>query len=94
MFVASIIFAIGAIITSAAPSFAVFLIGRGVAGIGGAGIIALALILILQLASNKRRGLLLGLVNSGFTIGVSIGAVFGGALLPVIGWVSRRGESI
>ncbi|KAK2615688.1 hypothetical protein N8I77_002426 [Diaporthe amygdali] len=79
-------FAIGAIVTSQAGSFAVFTLGRVLIGIGGGGVMTLSLILVLQLTSRKRRGLFVGLVNFGFTIGVSFGAVVFGALLPVLGW--------
>ncbi len=47
-------------------------------------------ILVLELSGKKRRGLFIGLVNTGFTTGVSIGAVVAGALLPVTGWVSYQ----
>ena len=47
----------------------------------------IALILVLELSSKKKRGLFVGLVNTGFTTGVSFGAVLAGALLPVTGWV-------
>ncbi|ROW00847.1 hypothetical protein VMCG_06554 [Cytospora schulzeri] len=79
-------FAIGAIVTSQAHSFAVFILGRVLIGVGGSGIMTLSLILVLQLTSRKRRGLFIGLVNMGFTVGVSAGAVVFGALLPVMGW--------
>ncbi|KUI74235.1 Vacuolar basic amino acid transporter 1 [Cytospora mali] len=79
-------FAIGAIVTSQAHSFTIFILGRVLTGIGGGGIMTLALILVLQLTSRKRRGLFIGLVNMGFTIGVSAGAVVFGALLPAMGW--------
>lgn len=48
--------------------------------------VTLSLILVLQLTSRKRRGLFIGLVNAGFTVGMSTGAVVFGALLPAIGW--------
>ena len=88
IFAASIFFAIGNLITSLTPSFAGFIVGRAISGIGGAGIVAIAAILVLDLASEKRRGLFLGLMNSGFTAGVSLGAVLAGALAPAVGWVS------
>jgi MFS family permease len=47
----------------------------------------IAFILVLELSSKKKRGLFIGLVNAGFTTGVSLGAVIAGALLPVTGWV-------
>lgn len=86
--VSSFFFAVGAIVTSQARSFAVFIAGRVLIGTGGAGVMTLSLILVLQLTSKRRRGLFIGLVNAGFTIGLSTGAVLFGALLPAIGWVS------
>jgi MFS family permease len=47
----------------------------------------ISFILVLELSGKKRRGLYIGLVNTGFTTGVSLGAVIAGALLPVMGWV-------
>ncbi len=87
VFAASIFFAIGGIITSQASALRIFLLGRAIQGIGGAGIMTVSFILVLELSGKKRRGLFIGLVNSGFTLGVSMGAVLAGALLPVTGWV-------
>ncbi|KAL2196122.1 major facilitator superfamily domain-containing protein [Corynascus similis CBS 632.67] len=79
-------FAVGALVTAVAPTFAVFILGRVMLGIGSGGIMTLCMILVIQLTSKKRRGLWIGLTNAGFTLGVSAGAVVFGALLPVIGW--------
>nr|XP_036589320.1 MFS multidrug transporter [Colletotrichum truncatum]KAF6801325.1 MFS multidrug transporter [Colletotrichum truncatum] len=79
-------FAVGGVITATAHSFWVLIFGRIVTGMGGAGIMTLSVILVLELVSKKRRGVFVGLVNAGFTIGLSFGAVVYGALLPVIGW--------
>jgi MFS family permease len=87
---ASIFFAIGGIIVSQAPNMTYFLVGRGVQGLGGAGIMTISVILVLELAGKKRRGLFIGLLNAGFTIGVSFGAVIAGALLSLTGWVSSN----
>lgn len=84
--VSAFFFAIGAVVTSQAHSFAIFILGRVLVGVGGGGIMTLSLILVLQLTSKRRRGLFIGIVNTGFTIGVSAGAVVFGALLPVMGW--------
>lgn len=78
----------GAAISAAATSLSVFLLGRVVTGLGGAGIFTTAMILVLELTSRRRRGLFVGLVNTGFTTGVSLGAVVFGGLVPVTGWVS------
>ncbi|KAK0626301.1 major facilitator superfamily domain-containing protein [Immersiella caudata] len=82
----SFFFSVGAIVTSRARSFAVFILGRVFVGIGGGGIMTLSLILVIQLTSKRRRGLMIGLTNAGFTIGLSTGAIAYGALMPLIGW--------
>lgn len=87
--ISSTFFAIGAVVTSQARDFATFIAGRVLVGVGGAGVMTLSLILVLQLTSRRRRGVFVGLVNAGFTIGLSTGAVVYGALLPAIGWVSH-----
>ncbi|CAN8105817.1 unnamed protein product [Discula destructiva] len=84
--VSACFFAAGAAVSSRASSFTIFILGRILTGVGGGCIMTLALILVLQLTSRKRRGLFVGLVNAGFTVGVSAGAVVFGALLPVLGW--------
>jgi MFS family permease len=87
LFVSAITFSFGGFITSRAPSLAIFLVGRTISGIGGAGILTISIILVLELTGRRRRGLFVGMVNAGFTTGVSLGAVIAGALLPVTGWV-------
>ncbi|KAK4201423.1 putative vacuolar basic amino acid transporter 1 [Triangularia verruculosa] len=86
VFICATWFAIGALTVSVAPTFGVFILGRVLCGVGSGGIMTLCMILVMQLTSKKKRGLWIGLVNAGFTIGVSTGAVVFGALLPVIGW--------
>jgi MFS family permease len=51
----------------------------------------LVLILVIELAGTKRRGLFLGITNAGFTTGVALGAVVAGGLVGVTGWVSPFG---
>ncbi|EPE10601.1 major facilitator superfamily transporter [Ophiostoma piceae UAMH 11346] len=82
----STFFTLGAVISAKATTLAVFLLGRVVLGVGGAGVMTLSLITVLQLTSKRRRGLFIGLVNAGFTVGLSLGAVVYGALLPLMSW--------
>lgn len=77
----------GALLTAIAPTVGVFLLGRVVLGLGSGGILVLCMILVLELVSEERRGLWIGLVNAGFTGGVSVGAVVFGGLVDVVGWV-------
>jgi predicted MFS family arabinose efflux permease len=82
----SILFALGGLLTSRAHSFASFIAGRVVSGVGGAGVLTLSLILVLELSTKKSRGLFIGLVNAGYTSGVSLGALVAGAVVPRFGW--------
>ncbi|KAI0896692.1 MFS general substrate transporter [Annulohypoxylon nitens] len=84
--VTSALFAIGCFVTSQAHSFAVFILGRVATGLGGGGTMALAIVLILELTTKRKRGLYVGLMNAGFTTGVSLGAVVFGGLISVTGW--------
>ncbi|KAI2625944.1 MFS general substrate transporter [Hypoxylon sp. NC1633] len=84
--VSASLFASGSLITSQALSFPVFILGRVITGMGGGGTTALAIVLILELTTKRQRGLYIGLLNAGFTTGISLGAVFFGGLLSVTGW--------
>ncbi|KAJ5161344.1 hypothetical protein N7492_006736 [Penicillium capsulatum] len=82
----STIMAIGLFITAAASTLTVFLLGRSVAGIGSGGLMSATIILALDLASSTRRGLFIGLISTGYTVGLSSGAVLAGLLAPTLGW--------
>lgn len=60
--VTSALFAIGCFVTSQAHSFAVFILGRVATGLGGGGTMALAIVLILELTTKRKRGLYVGLM--------------------------------
>ena len=85
--VATVISAAGGLVTSSANGVKHFLLGRAIMGVGAAGVMTVATILVLEAAGQKRRGLFIGCLNAGFTTGVALGAVVAGQLLPVIGWV-------
>ncbi|THC92288.1 hypothetical protein EYZ11_008238 [Aspergillus tanneri] len=59
---------------------------QSLTGCGGGGLMVTAIILTLDLASNKRRGLFIGLINVGMTTGIASGAVLAGLLTPAYGW--------
>lgn len=86
IFVASIVLAIGAFITGSARGFEEFIVGRVVTGIGASGVFTVSIIIVLEITGSKRRGLGIGMLNSGYTVGVAAGATAAGALLPLIGW--------
>ncbi|KAF2273483.1 MFS general substrate transporter [Westerdykella ornata] len=82
----TLIITLGSLLTSIAGTFTMFMVGRVVTGVGAAGVLVVGSIIVIQMASAKKRGLYLGLINAGMTIGVSLGAVIAGALEPRIGW--------
>ncbi|KAJ4358343.1 uncharacterized protein N0V89_002925 [Didymosphaeria variabile] len=86
MFFSTVLICFGSLITSLANSLKWFLVGRSLTGAGGAGILIVATILIIQMVSSKRRGLFIGMANTGMTVGLSLGAVIAGAAEPKIGW--------
>jgi MFS family permease len=83
----SIIMSAGLFTTASAPTLPAFLLGRVVTGCGSAGIYSTTVILILALASKKRRGLFIGLSATSYTTGLATGAVLAGAVTPKFGWV-------
>lgn len=79
--------AIGLFIAAAAQILSIFLLGRALSGIGAGGLMVTGIILTLDLVHQKRRGVFIGIVNFGMTIGVSLGAVLAGLIVPKLGWV-------
>lgn len=86
IFASTLILAAGCLVSSAAEGFEVFIVGRCITGVGASGIFTISIIIVLELTGSKRRGLAIGLLNSGYTIGVAVGAVAAGALLRPVGW--------
>ena len=86
IFASTVILAIGVGISSIATTFEVFVAGRAITGIGASGVFTISIIIVLELTGSKWRGIGIGLLNSGYTVGVAVGATAAGALLPIICW--------
>ncbi|RMZ83420.1 hypothetical protein DV737_g1734, partial [Chaetothyriales sp. CBS 132003] len=86
LLVSIVIESTGLLITSQAHSFTVFILGRIITGLGSAAVTPVALILVTNLTSTNRRGLLFGSINMCYTVGVSCGASIAGVLEPALGW--------
>ncbi|KAL6878541.1 MFS general substrate transporter [Trichoderma novae-zelandiae] len=80
------LFALGGLAASRADSLAAFLAARVVMGVGGAGIVVMAVVFVIELTGAGTRGVMIGFVNAAFTMGVSVGAAVYGVLEPVVGW--------
>ncbi|KAI5369614.1 Putative major facilitator superfamily, MFS transporter superfamily [Septoria linicola] len=84
--ISALLLALGCLMCAISTDFETFVIGRCVQGVGASGIFTISIIIVLELTGSKRRGLGIGMLNTGFTIGVAVGATAAGALLPRIGW--------
>lgn len=81
-----LVFEVGSIICAAAPSSAVFIIGRAIAGAGAAGLFQGALAIITKTVRLKNRPLCISIVTSTFAVSVCIGPVIGGAFTQYVSW--------
>lgn len=86
LFASIMLQASGMVLTSQARNLHVFLLGRVITGIGSAAVTPVAFILATKLVPVQKRGLFFGLINSGYTTGLSIGAIVAGALVDALGW--------
>jgi SHS family lactate transporter-like MFS transporter len=69
-----------------APNYAVFLILRALYGIGMGGEWGVGASLAMESAPAKRRGILSGIVQSGYSIGYLLAAIAARFVLPAWGW--------
>lgn len=80
------LFGVGALIVASAPTFGVLLMGRGVQGLGTAGLLPIASAVIGDVYPPERRGRALGLIGAVFGLAFIIGPILGGVLLRYAGW--------
>ncbi|TVY38954.1 Efflux pump [Lachnellula occidentalis] len=85
-FIFIIIFELGSLICGVAPSSLALVIGRAVAGIGGAGIFNGCLTIIAQSTSKEQRGRLVALLYMFSMVGIIISPIIGGALTERASW--------
>jgi len=81
-----LVFVIGGLIAVTADTLLQFMIGRIIAGFGGAAIVPTATAAAAALAPVERRGRALAFVSIGFTLATAVGAPLGTALGSVGGW--------
>jgi len=77
---------VGSILCAAAPTSAVFIAGRAVAGAGAAGLFQGALAIITKSIRLEKRPLYISIVTSTFAVAVCIGPVIGGAFTDHVTW--------
>lgn len=78
-----LLFAVGALIVAAAPSFAILLVGRALQGLGAAGIFPVAAAVVGDAFPKEKRGQALGVLGAVFGVAFIIGPILAGVLLLV-----------
>ncbi|CAN8095623.1 unnamed protein product [Discula destructiva] len=80
------LFEIGSAICGAAPSSTAFIVGRAISGIGSAGIMSGAIVVIVYAVPLPRRPMFQGLFGAVFGLASVIGPLLGGAFTTKISW--------
>ncbi|KAI0485983.1 MFS general substrate transporter [Xylaria cf. heliscus] len=81
-----ILFEIGSVICGAAPNSIVFIVGRAIAGLGGAGIFSGVTIIMITMVPLRKRPMFQGLFGTIFGLASVLGPLVGGALTDAITW--------
>ncbi|KAI1420699.1 MFS general substrate transporter [Xylaria sp. FL1777] len=80
------VFEIGSAICGAAPNSIAFIIGRAIAGLGGAGIFSGVTIIMITMVPLRKRPMFQGLFGTIFGLASVLGPLVGGALTDAISW--------
>ena len=80
------VFAVLTFLTATAQSIEQIIVWRLLTGFGAAGVVPLALILVVQLFPYEERGRPLGWIFGAMAGGMAFGSSFGAILAPFIGW--------
>lgn len=81
-----LIFEIGSAICGAAPNSTAFIVGRAIAGLGAAGVISGAVILMTTNVPLAKRPIWQGLFGAVFGIASILGPLLGGAFTTNVSW--------
>lgn len=81
-----LLYSLGSLVAGLAPNLTVFLIGRGLVGLGVGGEWAIGHALVAEAIGNHMRGRGSALLQSGEPVGVALAAVAGYLITPLVGW--------
>ncbi|KAH8692060.1 putative efflux pump antibiotic resistance protein [Talaromyces proteolyticus] len=85
-FIFVVIFEIGSLICGVAPSSTAFIVGRAIAGIGGAGLFNGGLAIVAASSTKEQRPSLVSLVYAFSLLGMVIGPIIGGVFTERVSW--------
>ncbi|KAI0100350.1 major facilitator superfamily domain-containing protein [Nemania sp. FL0031] len=80
------LFEIGSVLCGAAPNSVVFIVGRAIAGLGGAGIFSGVTIIMIGMVPLRKRPMFQGLFGTIFGLASVLGPLVGGALTDAATW--------
>ncbi|KAF9191118.1 hypothetical protein BGZ50_009646 [Haplosporangium sp. Z 11] len=83
---ANFVFLIGSAISGWATSMTMLIAGRGVAGVGAGGLIAMVIIILSDMLDMRERGKYIGLIGAIFSLSSVIGPLLGGAFADNVTW--------
>lgn len=86
MLFANVMFLIGSAICGWANSMTVLIVGRGIAGIGAGGLMAMVFIIMSDMLDMRERGKYIGFVGVVYSLASVIGPVLGGAFSDKLTW--------
>ncbi|MCZ4261026.1 MDR family MFS transporter [Limimaricola sp. G21655-S1] len=80
------VFTLGALICGVAPSMEVLIAGRAVQGLGGGGLIVVAMAVVADLLPPRERSRVQGALGGVFGLSTVVGPLVGGFLVQSLGW--------
>ncbi|KAF9561549.1 hypothetical protein EC968_005691 [Mortierella alpina] len=86
MLFANAVFLVGSAIAGWATSITMLIIGRGVAGMGAGGLMAMVFIILSDILDMRERGKYLGFIGAIFSLSSVIGPLLGGAFTDHLTW--------
>ncbi|KAJ2776566.1 hypothetical protein H4R18_005604 [Coemansia javaensis] len=83
---AVLVFLFGSVLCAVSGSMPMLIASRAVQGVGGAGLISLALIVIADIMNERQRGKYVGIFTGTYGLGTAVAPVIGGAIVQNTKW--------